>query len=142
MTQLLNIIKAQRYPKATEHISDIQNMIVKLIEQENAYYEQGSVYFRVNSFESYGKLAQMDFTKILGGAGGSGPNEVRGVGDKESSRDFALWKSRGDQDPCDCVWQSTFGEGRPGTKPCTSSQRWIGPMTSRHVSCCLTQVGT
>lgn len=112
--QVLNIFLAQRYPRATQHIDDIQAMIESLVNKGSAYEEQGSVYFRVSSFPSYGELAKMDFSKIQDGAGGSGPNERRGLDDKESFRDFALWKASDKDDSDDITWDSRFGRGRPG----------------------------
>jgi len=110
---VLNIVRAQRYPKATEHIKDIEEMILRLIEKGHAYVENGSVYFRVDSFEDYGKLANLKFDEMKKGAGGFGPNERRGSDEKESARDFALWKSFTEQDG-EVVWDSAFGRGRPG----------------------------
>ena len=60
----MNIIKADKYPKATDHIPDIEEMIYKLVENGNAYTERGSVYFRVNSYKKYGQFANLDF--VLG----------------------------------------------------------------------------
>lgn len=110
---VLNIIKAERYPKATEHIGDIITMITGLIEKGVAYEKNGSVYFRVNAFASYGKLSNLKFDDMQDGAGGSGPNEKKGTEEKESVRDFALWKAFVDGDG-EVVWDSPFGRGRPG----------------------------
>lgn len=114
---VLNIEKAKKYPLATEHIGDIIAMIAKLIESGHAYEKNNSVYFRVEAFESYGKLANLKFEEIeenmLEGSGGSGPNEKKGVDEKESPRDFALWKAFVPQDG-EVVWESPFGRGRPG----------------------------
>ena len=121
--QALNIIKANQYPKATEYIKEIEQMVKKLIENGNAYEENGSVYYKVSSFPSYGQLAHLqaedseegNTRQLETGAGGSGPNERRGNQDKEDNRDFALWKAYTPQDG-DVVWDSAFGRGRPG--PC------------------------
>ena len=91
-SQVLNIIRARAYPKATEHIQDIENMVQQLIDNGNAYLENGSVYFRVSSFPQYGQLANLKADSIRDGSGEFGPNERRGTTEKESSRDFALWK--------------------------------------------------
>jgi cysteinyl-tRNA synthetase len=92
-------------------------MISGLIDKGFAYEEKGSVYFRVDSFPDYGKLAnlQAEFKagSIKEGAGGFGPNERRGTTDKENNRDFALWKAATETDG-DVVWNSKFGKGRPG----------------------------
>jgi len=64
---VLNIKKAQRYPKATEHVKDIETMISTLISKGYAYEENGSVYFRVKSFRSYGRLANKNFDDMIEG---------------------------------------------------------------------------
>lgn len=110
---VLNIQRAGIYPKATEHITEIKDMISQLVDTGFAYVEKGSVYFRVKSFEAYGKLARLKMQEMQDGMGGSGPNDRRGSDDKESSRDFALWKSFNPMDK-EVVWDSPFGRGRPG----------------------------
>lgn len=110
---VLNIQRAQRYPKATEHIKDIEDMIEELIKKGYAYSESGSVYFRVGAFKEYGRLANLNFDEMKEGAGGFGPNDRRGSDEKESARDFALWKSYSENDG-EVVWESKFGRGRPG----------------------------
>jgi len=109
---VLNIIKAGAYPRATEHIGDIEAMITKLIKKGFAYESQGSVYFRVTEFKDYGRLANRDFNQDEVGAGGFGPNERRGSGDKENARDFVLWKRCGEHEAVG--YDSVFGRGRPG----------------------------
>lgn len=111
---MLNIRRAQKYPKVTEHIKDIEEMINKLIETGHAYEENGSVYFRVSAFKEYGKLAGLKFDEMIEGAGGSGPNDRRGTSDKENNRDFALWKAFVPPDG-EVVWDASYGRGRPGT---------------------------
>eukprot|EP01038_Epipyxis_sp_PR26KG_P012243 gene12243-16409_t len=105
---------ADKYPRATEHIQDIEEMISQLIKSNNAYIENGSVYFRVSSVSNYGQLANINFDDLKEGAGGFGPNERRGTIDKESNRDFVLWKSSNQDDTQDVTWDTTFGPGRPG----------------------------
>ncbi len=111
--KVLNIVRAQKYPRVTDHIADIENMISKLIEKGYAYSENGSVYFRTNSFKDYGKLSKLKFDEIKKGAGVLGPNERRGTEDKESNRDFVLWKGFAPQDG-EVAWDSAFGRGKPG----------------------------
>jgi len=110
---VLNIVKADKYPKATEHIADIVAMIEKLISTGHAYEKEGSVYFRTSAFAEYGKLANLKFDAMQEGAGGFGPNDRRGQDEKENARDFALWKAFSAQDG-EVVWDSPFGRGRPG----------------------------
>lgn len=111
---MLNIVKAKKYPRATEHIDDIEDMVQRLVDIGSAYLEKGSVYFRVSSSKNYGELANLKFDEMEEGAGGFGPNERRGTDEKENSRDFALWKAFTPQDG-EVVWNSKFGRGRPGT---------------------------
>lgn len=110
---VLNIIPANRYPRATEHIIDIEEMIASLVDKGFAYTEAGSVYFRVNKFNTYGELVKLDTSEIKEGAGGGGPNERKGTSDKENERDFVLWKAFTPGDG-EVVWDSQFGRGRPG----------------------------
>jgi cysteinyl-tRNA synthetase len=111
----LNIIRARAYPKATEHITDIEDMIQKLVDRGHAYIENSSVYFKVSSFPTYGQLANVKFEEMIDGAGDGGPNARRGGSDeKQSNRDFALWKAVTTQDG-DVQWDTGFGRGRPGT---------------------------
>lgn len=88
-------------------------MIDRLVETGYAYEKKGSVYYRVDAFKGYGKLARLKMQGLEVGAGGFGPNDRRGSDDKESGRDFALWKSFNRLDK-DVVWDSSFGRGRPG----------------------------
>jgi cysteinyl-tRNA synthetase len=113
---MLNIKRANSYPRATEYIQEMENMIDQLIQNNFAYNRRGSVYFRVSAFKSYGEFARMKFDDMIQGAGGSGPNQRRGQDDKESAQDFALWKSYSPQD-LDVFWDSKFGKGRPGMIP-------------------------
>ena len=106
---VLNIQKAKKYPLATDHIGDIIAMIAKLIESGHAYEKNNSVYFRVEAFKDYGKLANLKFEEIeenmLEGGGSNGPNVKKGVDEKESPRDFALWKAFVPQDG-EVVWRA------------------------------------
>lgn len=94
----LGIRRADLYPKATEHISDMIEMIQKLVEEGYAYVSNGDVYFSVRKFKSYGKLSGHK----LGAKGSSEP--------KRHPEDFALWKGS-EEKPC---WDSPWGKGRPG----------------------------
>ena len=102
---LLNISRADLYPKATEEIPYIIKIIQKLIETDVAYESNGDVYFRVSRFSTYGKLSHRDISELLAGARIE-PSEY-----KEDDIDFALWKSKKPGEPS---WASPWGEGRPG----------------------------
>jgi len=112
---VLNIIPARAYPKATEHIGTIDRMVKELVEKEHAYVSGDSVYFRVRSFPTYGKLSNVKLDEVRVGSGENGPNKRAGVIDKESSADFVLWKGGGSQvDEGVPTWQGTYSHGRPG----------------------------
>lgn len=101
----LRIRRADVHPKATEHIEEMLNLISNLIDKGLAYAADGSVYFRVKAFESYGKLSGRKLEDMLEGA----RVEVSDV--KESAGDFALWKGVKPGEPS---WPSPWGPGRPG----------------------------
>ncbi len=101
----LNIKKADVYPKATKHISDMISMIKGLIEDDFAYESDGDVYFRVKKFDEYGKLSKRNLDDLLVGA------RVDVNEDKENPLDFTLWKKSKEGEPS---WSSPWGEGRPG----------------------------
>ena len=74
----LNILPANSYPRATDYIPEMIEMISQLIEKGHAYNSNGSVYFRVQAFKKYGELAKLDKEGQMEGAGeGGGINEFR-----------------------------------------------------------------
>ena len=100
----LNIKRATNYPKATEHIKDMINLIKELVNNESAYVSKNGVYFRVSKFSEYGKLSKKK-TEDLESGSRIGIDES-----KESPLDFALWKFSDTQPN----WESPWGKGRPG----------------------------
>ena len=100
----LNIRRATNYPKATEHIDDMINLIQKLVFNESAYVSKNGVYFRVSKFSEYGKLSKKKTEDLESGA------RIEVDESKESPLDFALWKFS-DEQPS---WESPWGKGRPG----------------------------
>jgi len=100
----LNIRRATNYPKATEHIDDMINLIQNLVDKESAYVSKNGVYFRVSKFSEYGKLSKKKTEDLESGA------RIEVDESKESPLDFALWKFS-DQQP---NWESPWGKGRPG----------------------------
>ncbi|CAM9423561.1 unnamed protein product [Ectocarpus sp. 13 AM-2016] len=111
----LNIVPASRYPRATEHIDDIVEMVQGLIDKELAYEVNGSVYFRVSKHGKYGTLACLDTSGMEDGAGeGGGINDaVEFESEKEDAKDFALWKGFKPEDG-EVFWDTPLGKGRPG----------------------------
>ncbi len=102
----LFVKRADKYPKATEYIKEIQKIISGLINKKMAYIgKDGDVYFRVNNFRNYGKLSKKNLEDLVAGA------RVDIDTDKENPLDFALWKKAKPGEPS---WTSPWGEGRPG----------------------------
>jgi len=100
----LNIKRATIYPKATEHIEDMQNLISNLVDKKYAYVTKNGVYFSVSKFTEYGKLSKKKTDDLISGA--------RVAVDEEKSNpiDFALWKFSNSEPS----WDSPWGKGRPG----------------------------
>ncbi len=102
----LNIRRADAYPRATEEIPKIIEVIQGLIDKGHAYRtEDGSVYFRVKSDPDYGKLSHQDLDALQSGA------RVEVDAEKEHPLDFALWKAAKPGEP---AWDSPWSKGRPG----------------------------
>lgn len=107
----LNLLTPHIEPSAVEHIPHQVEMIRDLMEKGHAYAsDDGSVYFKVSSFESYGRLSRLDQRELREGASGSVSDDEY---EKDSVCDFALWKARRDEDG-DNYWDSPWGQGRPG----------------------------
>jgi cysteinyl-tRNA synthetase len=93
--------------RATEHIPEMANFVSQLVEKGFAYRaDDGSYYFRIAKFPRYGKLSKRDFGGMLDGA----RVDVDEY-DKDSARDFALWKA---PKPGEASWDTAIGAGRPG----------------------------
>jgi len=104
----LRITPAAKYPRATEYISQMTQLIEALIQKGLAYIgDDGSVYYRTSQFQNYGKLSKKDLKANIAGARVS-QDEY----DKEQMQDFALWKKQKDEK--EPAWDSPWGKGRPG----------------------------
>jgi cysteinyl-tRNA synthetase len=106
----LGIEPASVYPKATEHIKEIVELIKRIIKKGHTYEQDGSIYFKISSFPEYGRLAHLDFQKLIENAQGRLDSDSY---DKESARDFVLWKAWKPADG-DVFWDTELGRGRPG----------------------------
>ena len=107
--EALNIEKAEYYPRATEHISDMVALIQKLMERGFAYKgEDGSVYYDISKFKEYGKLSKIKIGELKPGARVKSDQYS-----KESPYDFALWKAWDEADG-EIFWETPLGKGRPG----------------------------
>ncbi len=102
----LRLEQPERWAKATEHIDDMAAAIEKLRERGYTYDSEGSVYYRIANFPTYGRLSHNDFSGIRAGA----RVDVDEY-DKADARDFVLWKAQKDGEP---AWQTPLGPGRPG----------------------------
>jgi cysteinyl-tRNA synthetase len=100
----LNIKRATLYPKATEHIEDMQNVISNLVDKKFAYVTKNGVYFSVSKFTNYGKLSKKHTDDLVSGA------RVNIDEEKDDPIDFALWKFSKSEPS----WDSPWGKGRPG----------------------------
>jgi cysteinyl-tRNA synthetase len=105
-TGKLGLGRPDAEPLASERISSIVDLISELIESDHAYESGGDVYFRVRSFEDYGKLSNRRPEDMDQG------EEAGAASLKESSLDFALWKAHKEGE--DTCWNSPWGLGRPG----------------------------
>ncbi|MDF1823282.1 MAG: cysteine--tRNA ligase [Verrucomicrobiales bacterium] len=107
----LNNLEPHLEPSAVEHIPHQIAMIEELMEKGHAYRsDDGSVYYKVSSFEGYGRLSRLDQRELRAGASGAVSDDEY---EKDSVSDFALWKSRREDDG-ENYWSSPWGEGRPG----------------------------
>ncbi|MFD1587243.1 cysteine--tRNA ligase [Halorientalis brevis] len=122
----LNLLRTEVYPRVSEHVPEIIDLVETLVEKGYAYEVNGSVYFDVTEFEDYGKLSNQDVEEL----DSQGDPDERS--DKRNPADFALWKadgvSEGDiaehqheeaapaEEACETAqtWDSPWGEGRPG----------------------------
>jgi len=112
-------------PKATEHISEMIQLISTLIEKGHAYQSGGDVFFSVERFNEYGKLSKRNLEEMQAGAR-VGIDEK-----KENPLDFALWKASKLGEP---FWESPWGKGRPGwhIECSVMSQKYLGETLDIH----------
>lgn len=102
----LNVLSPDQEPCATSHIDDIIAMVKTLVEKGVAYpAANGDVYYRVRSFDEYGKLSGKILDDLQAGA------RVEVGSEKEDPADFALWKGA---KAGEVFWDSPWGKGRPG----------------------------
>ena len=107
--QTLKIIPADYYPKATEHVTEMIDMVKKLIDNGYAYRsDDNSIYFNIEKFDKYGKLANLNFAE---------KKKTQRIAtddySKDNPQDFVLWKAWKKEDG-KVFWESPWGKGRPG----------------------------
>ncbi|MEM2429723.1 MAG: cysteine--tRNA ligase [Nitrososphaerales archaeon] len=104
----LRIERAEVYPRATEHINDMVQLVKKLIEKGYAYKSEGSIYYDVSKFKDYGKLSGIKFDESK-----TVSRMKKDEYSKDEVRDFALWKGWDEEDG-NVYWDTELGRGRPG----------------------------
>ena len=113
----LNILPADVYPRATEHVTEMVDLVQQLVDRGHAYVAGDSVYFDISSFPEYGRLSRIPAAEIRAGAGLA--SRAGGIDadeyDKADARDFVLWKGAKDVDrEVGAAWDTPWGVGRPG----------------------------
>ena len=123
--EVLNILPADVYPRATEHIEDIIALIRRLEERGLAYQAGNDVFYRVRKFSDYGKLSKRRVDELVSGAR-IGVDEQ-----KEDPLDFTLWKGAKEGEP---FWESPWGKGRPGwhIECSVMSMKYLGETLDMH----------
>ncbi|MEO5509469.1 MAG: cysteine--tRNA ligase [Longimicrobiales bacterium] len=113
----LDIQPADLYPRATTHVTEMVDLVQRLMDRGHAYVAGDSVYFDISSFPAYGALARIAGSEIRAGAGlatrqgGIDADEY----EKADARDFVLWKGGKDVDrDVGASWPTPWGTGRPG----------------------------
>ncbi len=102
----LSVESPEHWIRATENIDSMVTLIQKLQKKTYTYDSEGSVYYRIAKFKDYGKLSKIDLSGIQAGARVDNDRY-----EKESVRDFALWKA---PKPGEHFWETAIGPGRPG----------------------------
>lgn len=124
--EILKVLPADREPKATDHIKDIIEMVRRLEDKGFAYKAgDGSVYFSVSKFKSYGSLSGRKTEEMIAGA----RVDIEEL--KKDPLDFALWKRSKEGEPW---WESPWSKGRPGWHiECSAmSTHFLGPTLDIH----------
>lgn len=127
----LGIEPVEHYPHATDYIPDMIQIISKLFEEGVAYKgPDGSIYYSIAKFPSYGRLAHLHVGGLKAGASVAADEY-----DKENVCDFVLWKAYDPQRDGDVFWDSPFGKGRPGWHiECSAmAMKLLGPSLDIHV---------
>ena len=121
----LNVQRAHAYPRATEEIPQILEIVRSLVDGGHAYAVDGDVYFRVAGFAEYGKLSHRSLEGMMAGA------RVEVAEGKEHPMDFVLWKAAKPGEPS---WDSPWGPGRPGWHiECSAMNlHYLGPQVDIH----------
>jgi cysteinyl-tRNA synthetase len=122
----LHVERAEVYPRATEHVGEMIELVERLLANGHAYEKEGSVFFRIATDDDYGKLANVDPDQQR-----QGERVASDEYGKEDVRDFVLWKAAKPGEPS---WDSPWGPGRPGWHiECSAmSMRYLGETFDVH----------
>ncbi len=125
----LNVTPADVYPRATEHVPEMVELVRRLAERGHTYESDGSIWFRIASFPAYGRLSRID-----PGAMRRGQRVADDEYEKEDVRDFALWKGAKEGEPESALWDTSLGRGRPGWHlECSAmSMKYLGETLDLH----------
>ncbi|MEF8781323.1 MAG: cysteine--tRNA ligase [Haloferacaceae archaeon] len=119
----LNLRRAEVYPRVSEHVPEIVDLVERLVDRGYAYESNGSVYFDVTQFDGYGRLSNQELEEL------EAQGDPAERSEKRNPADFALWKADGVSEsairehrkhehggslPSGRTWESPWGEGRPG----------------------------
>ncbi len=107
----LGMRDADHYPRATDHIDAMTDLVQRLLDNGHAYRtDDGSVFYDIGSFPGYGRLSRIPLDEVR-----QGERVAEDEYEKGDARDFALWKGVKPADrEVDAVWSAPWGEGRPG----------------------------
>ncbi|HEX9945585.1 MAG TPA: cysteine--tRNA ligase [Thermoanaerobaculia bacterium] len=124
--EALHIERVERFPRATEHVPEMIDLIAKLVEKGYAYQSDGSVFFSIARDDDYGRLSGFDLDQAR-----QGERVASDEYGKEDVRDFVLWKAAKPDEP---AWDSPWGPGRPGWHvECSAmSMKYLGETFDLH----------
>ena len=125
----LGVIPAALYPRATDHIPEMVEIVKKLAARGHTYESEGSIWYRISTFPDYGKLSKIDLTAVKRGA-----RVADDEYEKEDVRDFAVWKAAKEGEPESATWTTELGRGRPGWHlECSAmSMKYLGETIDIH----------
>ena len=127
----LNILKPDIVVPATSEIEEMAKTVQLLLDKGFAYRaKSGDIFFKINQFPNYGKMAGIDMSRLKANADGRLADEY----EKEDAQDFALWKAWKEEDGPN-YWETCLGKGRPGWHiECSSiGHKYLGQPFDIHV---------
>lgn len=128
----LNTLDVNNSPKATDHISEMIEMITELIDKEYAYITPLAIYFDISKAKDYTRLSKQDLSELMNH---SGSGEVHDS-EKKNQQDFSLWFfKKGNHEKAIQTWESPWGVGFPGWHlECSAmSKKYLGSHFDIHI---------